>query len=92
MTQIQTTHKLLTDEWYLTIKKILLKGIKKMHVPNAAVRPRAAKLFMKTVAALMSQNLADIAIRSALIFTDFVCDIRVGIHDISDIRISMNFH
>lgn len=74
MTQIQTKHKLLIDEWYGSIKTILLKGIKKRDVPNASTKPRAAKQFMASLAAVMNDNLADIAARSLLIYTEFVCD------------------
>lgn len=77
MTQIQVTHKLLIDEWYGSIKTILLKGIKKKDVPNVSTRPRAAKHFMSSLAAVMNYNLADIATRSLLMYTEFVCDIKV---------------
>lgn len=66
------------DEWYGTIKDILLRGIKRRHVPNSSTRPKAAKKFMSSVAALMTQNLSDIAIRSLLMFTNFMCDYRVS--------------
>lgn len=79
--QIQITHKLLTDEWYGTIKDILVRGIKRKHVPNPSTRPKAAKKFMSSVAALMTQNLSDIAIRSLLMFTNFMCDYRVSIRN-----------
>lgn len=66
------------DEWYGTIKDILVRGMKRKHVPNASTRPKAAKKFMSSVAALMTQNLSDIAIRSLMKFTDFLCDYRVS--------------
>lgn len=78
ISQIQITHKRLTDDWYGTIKEILVKGIRRKHVPNSTTRPKAAKKFMSSVAALMTQNLSDIAIKSLLMFTNFMCDYRVS--------------
>lgn len=78
----------MTDEWYGTIKDIITRGIKRKHVPNPTFRPRAAKKFMASVAALMTQNLSDIAIRSLLMFTNFMCDYHVSI---AEMLLFLNF-
>lgn len=73
---METTKLLLNDQWYGSIKTLLIKGTKKKHVPDAS-KTRALKKFFDSLAALMAQNLSDIAVRSLEMFTDFMCDIGV---------------
>ena len=71
------TKALLNDEWYSQLKTVLMKGTKKKHVPDVLKRKQLAR-FYDSVAALMSQNLSDITIRSLKMFTHFMCDIGVS--------------
>lgn len=58
-------------------------------MPNPSIRPKAAKKFMSSVAALMTQNLSDIAIRSLLMFTNYMCDYRVSVNDIISTELNL---
>lgn len=64
-------------EWYARIKELLLKGTRKRHVPDVS-KVKVLRRFYDSVAALMTQNLSDIAIRSLKSFTNFICDIGVS--------------
>lgn len=74
---IEETKSLLNEQWYGLIKATLIKGTKKKHVPDVT-KTKALKKFYESLAALMAQNLSDIAVRSLKIFTDFMCDIGVS--------------
>lgn len=76
--QVEDTKQLLLDEWYARIKLLILKGTRKKHVPDLS-KVKVVRRFYDSVAALMSQNLSDIAIRSLKAFTHFMCDFGVGI-------------
>lgn len=76
--QIEDAKNLLKDKWYGLIKDTLLKGTKKKHVPDMLNR-KAVKRFYNSVAALMSQNISDLTIKSLKLFTDFMCDFGVSI-------------
>lgn len=68
---------MLLDKWYSRIKTLLLKGTKKKHVPEVS-RVKILKRFYDSVAALMSQNLSEITIRTLHKYTNFMCDFGVS--------------
>lgn len=74
--QIEITKTMLMDQWYSRLKALLLKGTKKKHLPEVS-KVKTLKRFYDSVAALMSQNLSDITIRTLTDFTTFMCDIGV---------------
>lgn len=75
--QVEEMKMLLMDEWYARIKLLLLKGTRKKHVPDLS-KVKVVRRFYDSVAALMSQNLSDITIRSLKAFTKFMCDFGVS--------------
>lgn len=72
--QIDETKLLLNDKWYGMLKKILLRGLD-IYVDKS--NPKALKRMYDSIAALMTQNLSDITMRSLKMFTDFMCDFEV---------------
>lgn len=76
--QVEDTKVMLLDKWYNRIKELLLKGTKKKHVPEVS-KVKILNRFYDSVAALMSQNLSEITIRTLHKYTDFMCDIGVSI-------------
>lgn len=75
--QIEDTKLLLHDKWYGLIKNALQRGTKRKHVPDAIKRKSLAR-FYDSVAALMTQNLSEIVIRSLKMYTNYMCDIGVS--------------
>lgn len=67
----------LLNDWFGKIHAILVKGIKKNQVPDMT-KIKLLKRFFDSVAALMTQNLQDICIRSLESYVNFMCDIGVN--------------
>lgn len=74
--QIENAKMELREKWYSAIQSIISRGAKKKLVPETT-KPRLLKRFYNTVAALMTQNLQDMCIRSLLAYTDYICDVGV---------------
>lgn len=77
--QIQNTKSLLNDQWYELVQSIILKGSKKKIIPDV-LKIKTLRRFFDSVAALMTQNLQDIVMRSLKMFTNFMCDYGVIIY------------
>lgn len=73
MRQIEDAKAMLQDKWFGAIQTIISRGAKKKLVPEAT-KPRLLKRFYNSVAALMTQQLQDMCIRSLNAYTDYVCD------------------
>lgn len=71
---IEDAKNMLNEKWYGAIQGILVKGIKRKIVPDQT-KPRLLKRFHNSVAALMTQQLQDMCIRSLYTYTDYICDI-----------------
>ncbi|XP_068140477.1 dynein axonemal heavy chain 7 [Drosophila tropicalis] len=71
--QIDAGKTMLEDTWYGEIHTTLLKASRKGQLPDIR-RVTLVKRFFNCVAALMTQQLEDICIRSLKAFADFVCD------------------
>lgn len=72
---IDDMKEILSIKWYETLKSIIANAIKRKWIPDIA-RPRSLSRFFNCVAAQMTQNLQDIAVRSLLKFTEFIRDVR----------------
>ncbi|KAM7353017.1 dynein heavy chain at 36C isoform 1-T1 [Cochliomyia hominivorax] len=71
--QIENTKTLLENQWYGEIHSILLKASLKGLLPDIR-KLRLIQRFYNCVAALMTQQLEDMCIRSLKTFADFICD------------------
>ncbi|XP_036230121.2 dynein axonemal heavy chain 7 isoform X1 [Bactrocera oleae] len=71
--QIDTAKGLLENEWYGEIHQILLRASRRGLLPNVR-RMKLLQRFYNCVAALMTQQLEDICIRSLTSYADFICD------------------
>lgn len=69
----------LKTKWYDSIQNTLHRAMRRKTIPDGT-KPKSLRRFFNCIAALMTQNLQDIAIRSLTKFTDFVCDIGVGVY------------
>lgn len=69
---------MLQEKWFGAIQNIITRGSKKKLVPETT-KPRLLKRFYNSVAALMTQQLQDMCIRSLRAYTDYVCDVGVSI-------------
>lgn len=72
--QIEDAKTMLQEKWFGAIQNIISKMTKKKLVPDAA-KPRLLKRFYNSVAALMTQHLQDMCIRSLTSYTEYVCDV-----------------
>lgn len=70
---IENTKSLLENQWYGEIHSILLKASLKGILPDVR-KLRLIQRFYNCVAALMTQQLEDMCIRSLKTFADFICD------------------
>lgn len=68
---------MLEDVWYGEIHTTLLRASKRGQLPDIR-RMTLVKRFFNCVAALMTQQLEDICIRSLKAFADYVCDFGVS--------------
>lgn len=64
---------MLEEQWYGEIHTTLLRASKRNQIPDIR-RMTLVKRFFNCVAALMTQQLEDICIRSLKAFADYVCD------------------
>jgi dynein heavy chain len=74
--QIEDAKMMLREKWYSAIQSIITRGAKKKLVPEAS-KPRLLKRFYNSVAALMTQHLQDMCIRSLNQYTNYICDVGV---------------
>ncbi|KAL7044814.1 hypothetical protein ACKWTF_002067 [Chironomus riparius] len=72
--QIEDAKTMLQERWFGEIQAIISRGSKKKLVPETT-KPRLLKRFYNSVAALMTQQLQDMCIRSLREYTDYVCDV-----------------
>lgn len=72
--QIEDAKVMLQEKWFGSILTIISRASKKKLVPDTT-KPRLLKRFYNSVAALMTQQLQDMCIRSLSSFTDYVCDV-----------------
>lgn len=68
---------MLTEKWYGNIQTIIQRGSKKKLVPETT-KPRLLKRFFNSVAALMTQQLQDMCIRSLEAYTNYICENNTG--------------
>lgn len=74
--QIENAKNVLENQWLGEIHSILLKASLKGLLPDVR-KLRLIRRFYNCVAALMTQQLEDMCIRSLKTFADFICDYRV---------------
>ena len=72
--QIEDAKVMLQEKWFGAIQNIISRNSKKKLVPETT-KPRLLKRFYNSVAALMTQHLQDMCIRSLSAYTDYVCDV-----------------
>lgn len=72
--QIEDAKVMLQEKWFGAITSIISRGSKKKLVPEAT-KPRLLKRFYHSVAALMTQQLQDMCIRSLRMYTEYICDV-----------------
>lgn len=72
--QIEEAKVMLQEKWFGAIQNIISRMSKKKLVPETT-KPRLLKRFYNSVAALMTQHLQDMCIRSLKAYTDYVCDV-----------------
>lgn len=72
--QIEDAKVMLQEKWFGAIQTIISRGSKKKLVPETT-KPRLLKRFYNSVAALMTQHLQDMCIRSLSSYTDYICDV-----------------
>lgn len=72
--QIENAKVMLQEKWFGAIQNIISRGSKKKLVPET-IKPRLLKRFYNSVAALMTQHLQDMCIRSLSAYTDYICDV-----------------
>lgn len=72
--QIEDAKVMLQEKWFGAIENIISRASKKKIVPETT-KPRLLKRFYNSVAALMTQHLQDMCIRSLSAYTDYVCDV-----------------
>lgn len=72
---IDDMREILSIKWYETLKTIITNSMKRKWIPDVA-KPRSLNRFFNGVAAQMTQNLQDVAVRSLLKFTEFICGVR----------------
>lgn len=75
--QIEDAKTMLTEKWFGAIQSIISRGSKKKIVPETT-KPRLLKRFYNSVAALMTQQLQDMCIRSLEAYTDYICESNTG--------------
>lgn len=75
--QIEAMRQKLNTKWCDAIQSILNRGVKKKYLPDVT-KQRIIRRFFDCVAALMTQNLQDIAMRSLMKYTDFMCNVGVS--------------
>lgn len=71
---VEDAKNMLNEKWMTAIQGILAKGSKRKIVPDQT-KPRLLKRFYDSVAALMTQQLQDMCIRSLHAYTNYICDI-----------------
>ena len=74
---MENTKSLLEIQWYGEIHSILLKASAKNLLPDVR-KLKLIQRFYNCVAALMTQQLEDMCIRSLKAFADFICDYGVS--------------
>lgn len=72
--QIEDAKVMLQEKWFGAIQGIISRLSKKKFVPDVK-KPRLLKRFYNSVAALMTQHLQDMCIRSLGSYTDYICDV-----------------
>lgn len=72
--QIEDAKVMLQEKWFGAIQNIISRLSKKKLVPEPT-KPRLLKRFYNSVAALMTQHLQDMCIRSLSSYTDYICDV-----------------
>lgn len=72
--QIENAKVMLQEKWFGAIQNIISRVSKKKLVPEAT-KPRLLKRFYNSVAALMTQHLQDMCIRSLSAYTNYICDV-----------------
>jgi dynein heavy chain, axonemal len=72
--QAEDAKVMLQEKWFGAIQNIISRMSKKKLVPEPT-KPRLLKRFYNSVAALMTQHLQDMCIRSLRAYTDYVCDV-----------------
>jgi dynein heavy chain, axonemal len=72
--QIEDAKVMLQEKWFGAIQSIISRASKKKLVPETT-KPRLLKRFYNSVAALMTQHLQDMCIRSLSSYTDYICDV-----------------
>lgn len=72
--QVEDAKAMLQEKWFGAIQNIISRSSKKKLVPETT-KPRLLKRFYDSVAALMTQHLQDMCIRSLGNYTDYICDV-----------------
>lgn len=72
--QVEDAKVMLQEKWFGAIQNIISRLSKKKLVPETT-KPRLLKRFYNSVAALMTQHLQDMCIRSLSAYTDYICDV-----------------
>lgn len=72
--QVEDAKVMLQEKWFGAIQNIISRLSKKKLVPETT-KPRLLKRFYNSVAALMTQHLQDMCIRSLKAYTKYVCDV-----------------
>lgn len=71
---VEDAKVMLQEKWFGAIQNIISRLSKKKLVPETT-KPRLLKRFYNSVAALMTQHLQDMCIRSLRAYTDYICDV-----------------
>jgi dynein heavy chain, axonemal len=72
--QVEDAKVMLQEKWFGAIQSIISRLSKKKLVPEPT-KPRLLKRFYNSVAALMTQHLQDMCIRSLRSYTHYICDV-----------------
>lgn len=72
--QIENAKVMMQEKWFGAIQNIISRLSKKKLVPEIT-KPRLLKRFYNSVAALMTQHLQDMCIRSLSAYTSYICDV-----------------
>lgn len=71
---VEDAKVMLQEKWFGAIQNIISRLSKKKLVPETT-KTRLLKRFYNSVAALMTQHLQDMCIRSLRAYTDYICDV-----------------
>lgn len=76
--QIEDTKLFLTTKWYNAIQELIMRKVKK-HLFQVKVSQIKSKKFFRLLAIVMENNLQEVCEKSLIAYTDFICQMEVGI-------------